>query len=200
MTSATELARQAEACETPLPDRQYGVILADPPWTFKTRSEKGLGKSPQRHYKCLSTEEICAFPFARLPADDCALFLWATWPKIFDAKKVIEAWGFEYSGLAWEWIKYNSETGKYAFGGGYGTRKNVEPCLLARKGSPKRLSASERDFIFARQRESGRKPDEQYGKIERLFAGPYIELFARQPWPGWTAWGDETSKFAEATP
>ena len=178
------------------PDGKYGVILADPSWRFQTYSKKGEGKSAQRHYDCMTTDELCAMPVASLADDNCVLFLWCTWPKIFDAERVINAWGFSFSGLAWEWIKFNEKTGKYAFGGGYGTRKNCEPCLLARRGSPKRLSASERDLLIAPRREHSRKPDEQYGKIERLFPGLHIELFARQQRNGWIQWGNETGKFA----
>lgn len=178
-----------------LPSGKFGVILADPPWRFKTYSRKGEGKSPQQHYECMSIEDICSLPVQEIASDNCALFVWCTWPLIFEAKKVIEMWGFNYSGLAWEWIKYNPETKKYAFGPGYGTRKNLEPCLLARKGSPKILSRSERDFIFAKRREHSRKPDEQYERIQRMYSGPYLEMFARQSFPGWTCWGNQTSKF-----
>jgi hypothetical protein len=30
-----------------------------------------------------------------------------------------------------------------------------------------------------------------YRRIERLYPGPYLELFARKPRDGWTTWGDE---------
>lgn len=180
------------------PKNNYGVIYADPPWTFKTYSEKGEGKSPQRHYKCMSFDEICALPVADLAANDCALLMWCTWPTIFKAETVAEAWGFKYSGLAWEWIKYNPDTGKYAFGGGYGTRKNLEPCLLFRKGAPKVKDRSTRDFLFAKRRESGRKPDEAIPLIEGLYDGPYLDLFARTGRENWDSFGDEIGKFSEA--
>ena len=35
------------------------------------------------------------------------------------------------------------------------------------------------------------KPDEARRRIERLFPGPYLELYARKPAPGWTVWGNE---------
>jgi N6-adenosine-specific RNA methylase IME4 len=31
--------------------------------------------------------------------------------------------------------------------------------------------------------------------IEAHMPGPYVELFARQSAPGWSIWGNETSKF-----
>ncbi len=174
-----------------IPRGKYGVILADPPWTFKTRSEKGLAKSAQAHYDCMTAEDIRNLPVGSLAAKDSALFMWATWPTIQDAFKVIDAWGFTYKGLAWEWIKYNEATGKFAFGTGYGTRKNLEPCLLATRGAPKRMSGSVRDFILSPRREHSRKPPEQYENIRALFPGPYLELFARHREPGWDAWGNQ---------
>lgn len=177
--------------------KKYSVIYADVPWLFSTRSAKGEAKSPQRHYPCMPTPDICALDVGQHAADDCALFLWATWPLIFDAQKVIEAWGFKYSGLAWEWLKYNFETEKFAFGGGYGTRKNLEPLLLARRGSPQIKRRDVRDFLFSARREHSQKPDECYSRIESMYDGPYLELFARDVRPGWTSWGNQVGKLAD---
>lgn len=189
----------------------YRVILADPPWRFSNYSAKGEEKNPNQHYDCESIDDICAIPVELLAAKDSALFMWGTWPLMGHWNEVIKAWGFEYKSLAWEWIKFNPETGKYAFGPGYGTRKNVEPCLLATRGKPRmgkgEGARSVRDFIESdpldcirsRRREHSRKPDEQYERIETLFDGPYIELFARNTRPGWTSWGNEVGKFTEVT-
>ncbi len=184
-----------------LQDGHYGVILADPPYAFQTYSEKGKGKSADQHYRCHCVGQLAALPVGRLAAPDCVLFLWIPWPFMPYAFTLIPAWGFRYSALAWEWVKFNPVTGKFAFGCGYGTRKNLEPCLLARRGSPKLKSRSVRDFIFAPRREHSRKPDEQYERIEAMFDGPYLELFARQPpRPGWTCWGDQIRLFDHAAP
>lgn len=201
----------------------YRVILADPPWAFENFSEKGEGKNPAAHYDCMSIDDIAAMPVGTLAAKDCALFMWVTWPLMPVWMRVIEAWGFDYAGLAWEWIKYNPVTGKYAFGPGYGTRKNLEPCLLATRGAPQlRKEApgslfgdavipegvrSVRDFIEAMptdcirapRREHSRKPEEQYTRIETLFDGPYVELFARHRRAGWRSWGNQVGKFGEAS-
>lgn len=190
------------------PSLKYPVILADPPWKFDNWSPAGEEKNPNQHYSCMSLDEICELPVVFAAEDDCALFMWCTWPTLLNqVPKVLEAWGFEFKGLAWEWIKYNPVTEKFAFGGGYGTRKNCEPCILATRGNPERISKSVRDFmfeedrldaIFSPRREHSRKPDEQYERIEQLFDGPYLELFARQRRPGWDAWGNELDKFEVA--
>ena len=35
----------------PLPNKKYKVIYADPNWRFKTYSEKGKGRSADKHYE-----------------------------------------------------------------------------------------------------------------------------------------------------
>ena len=47
-------------------------------------------------------------------------------------------------------------------------------------------------LIYSPVREHSRKPDEQYGKIERLYPDMnYLELFARRKREGWHSWGNE---------
>lgn len=196
----------------------FRVISADPPWSFENYSEKGEAKNPNQHYDCMTMEEICLLPVAELAAPDCAVLPWVTWPLMPWWNVVLKAWGFEFKGLAWEWIKFNPETGKYAFGPGYGSRKNLEPCLLAARGSPslakplsffgvtddRANSHSVRDFIEAMpldcirapRREHSRKPDEHFTRVETMFDGPYVELFAREPRKNWTVWGNEVNKFS----
>jgi hypothetical protein len=53
---------------------------------------------------------------------------------------------------------------------------------------------SQVNMIETRKREHSRKPDEQYSFIEACSPGPYLELFARHPQPGWTVWGDEAAE------
>jgi N6-adenosine-specific RNA methylase IME4 len=85
------------------------------------------------------------------------------------------------------------ETGDQRFhmGIGFTTRKNVELCLLGRNGNPRIHAHDVRELIVAPVREHCRKPDEQYERIERLCAGPCLELFARNRRPGWVSCGDE---------
>lgn len=199
----------------------FRVILADPPWSFDNFSAKGEIKNAKAHYDCMNMFEMVQMPVEILAAKDCALFIWCTWPLMPDWLTLIHGWDFKYAGLAWEWRKFNPETGKYAFGPGYGTRKNLEPCLLATRGNPKLKSGlpedlfglgsvpegvrSVRDWmewwpedeIRAPRREHSRKPDEQYSRIETLFDGPYLELFARQRRGGWSSWGNQTDKFGD---
>jgi len=171
----------------------YEVILADPPWTFRVwNRDTGSGRSAESHYSTMSLDEICALPVSSISADNCALFLWAVWPSIFDTRIVIEAWGFEYKTKAWTWVKAKRSGFGFHFGMGYYTRANDEPCLLAVKGRMPVATHDIQALIYAPVREHSRKPDDQYRKIEALYPDMrYCELFARKNRDGWDSWGNE---------
>lgn len=184
-----------------LPRHHYGAILSDNPWHFETWGEGG-NRNVTSKYPTMSIEEMCSMPVAELAADDCVLFMWVVWPKLFEALPIIQAWGFEYKTCAFCWTKAdisqydlfrNDADGQVGLG--YWTRANTEACLLATKGKPKRLNADVRQPIIEPRREHSRKPDCLYDRIERLVVGPYVELFARTQRPGWSCWGNETEKF-----
>lgn len=75
-----------------------------------------------------------------------------------EALKVIEAWGFTYKSIAFQWVKQNRSGNGYFFGLGRWTRGNTEPCLLAVKGKPKRISASVGQLVFSRCAGTVRNP------------------------------------------
>lgn len=166
-------------------DVKYGAILADPPWPFDTWSDNGKDRSPERHYTTMSLAEICALPVAELAAEDCALFLWSVAWAAPQAYQVLASWGFSYKSLAFVWEKEG------AFGNGYWTRQECEFCILATRGSPRRLNADVPQLIRAPRGAHSEKPEEAHRRIERLVAGPYIELFARRGRDGWATWGDQ---------
>lgn len=202
----------------PLPEEQYQVILADPPWQYQNWTDKKNGAAIS-WYETLTVEEICELPVQTLASANCSLLLWGTFPKLKEALQVMEAWGFEYKTVAFDWTKTYREpmvlpryefpeelvprfggmksaivipcNGKEYCGLGFYTRGGNEICLLGTRGSPKRKSANVRGQIFARRRKHSQKPDVQYLRIEELFEGPYLELFARETHSGWDAWGTE---------
>lgn len=180
-----------------LPPLSYDVLLVDPPWAFRLYSEKGEKKAAQAHYACIATDELAKFPVGQLAAPDCLLMMWATWPMLPEAIDLMKAWGFTYkTGGAWS---KRTTNGKPSFGPGYILRSSTEPFLIGTIGRPKIHSHSVRGYIEAEAREHSRKPDEQYDMMEKL-CGPNArrcELFARTVRSGWSAWGNETSKFAE---
>ncbi|MNQ97153.1 hypothetical protein D3C85_1127850 [compost metagenome] len=80
---------------------------------------------------------------------------------------------------------------------GYWTRKQAEICIMFTRGKPRRIGKGVRQIIEAPRREHSRKPDETHDRVQALVAGPYLELFARQPRAGWAVWGNQTDKFQE---
>jgi N6-adenosine-specific RNA methylase IME4 len=175
----------------------YGVIYADPPWTFATYSRKGKGRSAEAHYDCMSLCEIKTLPVADWAADNCVLFLWTTDPLLPTALDVIRAWGFTYKTVGFYWAKLNKAASQSVYddksfftGLGFWTRANPELCLLATRGHPRRRSLSVKKLIVSPRREHSRKPDEAYARIEALCEGPYLEMFARSEQPGWDAWSE----------
>jgi N6-adenosine-specific RNA methylase IME4 len=179
-----------------LPDIKAGAILADPPLAFKAWSHRGERRTPQHHYACLSFEQLTEVPILQAAASHCFLFLWIPLRSIYWVEPLMREWGFAFSGAAFVWIKQNRVGPGWFMGGGYGTRHNAEVCWLGRRGSPRRKSAGVRELIIAPVRQHSRKPDEIYGRIEELSDGPFLEIFARQQWPGWVCVGNEIGKFA----
>jgi N6-adenosine-specific RNA methylase IME4 len=175
---------------------RFGAILTDPGIAFATYSPKGESRSPQRHYRCDPFAELCAVPVPQLAADNCFLFLWVPLRSVTLVEPLMRAWGFAFSGSAFVWAKQNKSGAGWFMGNGYGTRHNAEVCWLGRRGQPQRLSKGVRELIVAPRREHSRKPDEIYRRIEALCAGPYLELYARQQWPGWICVGGESERFA----
>jgi N6-adenosine-specific RNA methylase IME4 len=174
---------------------KFGAILIDAPVRFATRSIKGAHRTPQHHYQCASLEEIAAIPLADVALPNCFLFAWHPMHSMPQVAPLMKGWGFTYTSNAFTWVKLNRNGVGYYMGSGYSTRKNTETCFLGRRGWPKRKSGGVRELIVAPVREHSRKPDEIYERIEAFCEGPYLEIFARQQWPGWTCIGNESDKF-----
>jgi N6-adenosine-specific RNA methylase IME4 len=84
-------------------------------------------------------------------------FMWAVWPKLDEAFKLMEAWGFKYkTGGAWHkrsrsWTPETEEP-KSAFGTGYVFRSATEPFRIGTVGNPDILNRSSRNLIDAATR------------------------------------------------
>jgi N6-adenosine-specific RNA methylase IME4 len=199
-----ELAKRIKA----LPDRRYGVVLADPEWRFEVRSRvTGLDRSADNHYPTSSLEEIARRPVASIAAPDCALFLWATMPHLAAAIAIMAGWGFVYrSHIVWRKAEvvgsspapvgrgFIQHGGKVVLGTGYWFRGAHELLLLGTCGSvpapaPGTQWPSVVDHPPLRHSE---KPAIFHALIEQYFPTvPKIELNARVARPGWDAWGLE---------
>lgn len=175
-------------CQAALPDKKYGVILADPEWRFEVYSrDTGMDRAADNHYPTSATEAICARPVGDIAAKDCVLFLWATVPMLPDALKVMAAWGFEYKSHAiWR---------KDRIGTGYWFRNAHELLLVGTRGDipAPAMGTQLPSVIEAPVTAHSAKPEAFLELIETYFPTlPKIELNRRGPArPGWDAWGNE---------
>ena len=177
--------------------KKYNIIYADPAWEYKesgsTTNSRSLAK---QHYNTMSTQDICNLPVKNIKTDDAICFMWATFPKIAEALKVMKAWGFEYKTAAFVWVKKNKKSNTNFWGMGAYTRANAEVCLL---GISKKTKASEQvkahnihQIIEAPIERHSKKPDIIREKIVELLGDlPRVELFARNTTEGWDVWGNE---------
>lgn len=180
-----------------LPKKRYGIIYADPPWSYRSSGtgDKSRGTAA-KHYHTMTTEDICNMPIREICGGRAVCFLWATFPNIGEAIRVMEAWGFEYKTAAFVWVKKNPRNGKLFWGMGSYTRANAEVCLLGIspdfKAGEKILSHKVHQIVEAPYEGHSKKPDEVRKRIVELLGDvPRIELFARQKADGWDSWGDE---------
>lgn len=149
----------------------------------------------------MSIDELCALPVETLAEKDCLLFLWATFPQLPEALRLIRAWGFTFKTVAFVWLKLNKKSPTWFYGLGYWTRGNAEICLLAKRGKPKRRSAGVHQFIISPVEEHSKKPDVTRDKIIELAGDlPRVELFARQKAPDWDVLGNEVDSDLSLTP
>ncbi len=183
-----------------LPDKRYGVILADPEWQFEPYSRKtGMDRAADNHYPTSPLDVIKARPVASIAADDCVLFLWATAPMLPQALEVMAAWGFLYKSHAvWRKAERSAAGGRHSaglvLGTGYWFRNAHEILLVGTRGTvPAPAMGTQSPSLFdSPPLRHSQKPEEAYRLIEAYFPTlPRIELNARGVREGWDAWGNE---------
>ena len=161
--------------------RRYRTILADPPWDIYQKGHRGA----IQHYDLMTLEQIKAMPIADLVEPDSHCWLWVTNATLRDGYDVLEAWGYvPRSPLTW--VKTRLGLGQYL-------RNMTEHLILGTRGNAPVNFRGQPTWTFAPVQEHSVKPNEQFAIIERISSGPYLELFARRPQPGWDAWGDQIS-------
>ena len=146
----------------------------------------------------MSLDALKALPIARLAAPDCALFMWGVRAQTPEALELIKAYGFEFKTDGFVWVKTTKNAKLITLSGeglhwgmGEYTRSNTEVCWLATRGNPQRMARDIHQIIIAPVGEHSAKPEEARRRIEQLYLGPYLELFARTGTKGWTTWGNE---------
>lgn len=164
---------------------KFDVITIDPPWSYDKKAYDTQGQRGVVPYPTMTYEELKKIT---IPAEeDCVLWLWTTHAFIWEAKQLLDDWGFTYKAiLVWD---------KEKMGLGRNLRMQCEFCLLATKGTPALKTGDARDIIREARREHSRKPLAFYEMVEKLCIGRKLDYFAREARQGWEVYGAETKKF-----
>jgi N6-adenosine-specific RNA methylase IME4 len=172
--------------------KKYAIVYADPPWDYKGQTQHA-GKASfdtggaQSHYSTVTTAEMKQWHVAQVCQDDCLLFMWASSPHLDQAIELGKAWGFRWATLAFVWDKQRTNPGFY-------TLSMCELCLVFKRGRipTPRGARNVRQLVSELRGRHSEKPHEVRRRIELMFPTQNkIELFARQYFPGWDAWGKE---------
>ncbi len=161
-------------------NRKFGTIYADPPWHYANAASRGAAEN---HYETMTTDAIADLPIARLADDEAHLHLWTTNAFLFEAERVIKAWGFTYKSCL-VWIKPQIGNGNY-------WRVSHEFLLLGVRGNLTFPDRTQQSWLFADRGRHSAKPGVFRKLIEQVSPGPRLELFARFQADGWTTWGDQ---------
>lgn len=170
----------------------YRVIYADPPWQYGDRPPSGKGAA--EHYPAMTIAEICGLPVEAHATPDAVLFLWTTAPLLLQnpgPRDVLESWGFTYKTCRiWD---------KVAHGFGHYFEVRHELLIVATRGSctPDRPTPMLPSVVTERRSDvHSEKPESFRRDIQRLYDGPYLELFGRVPIENWTVFGNDARLWA----
>ena len=172
----------------PFPDKKYQIIVVDPPWEIKKITHKKRPNQIKMDYPMMGIHEIKQLPINDLSIDHSLCFLWATQKYLFDAKGILEHWGFNHL-LTMVWEKtYGKSAGMPLFG----FRWNAEFILVGYIKKPdvwpkRKLIPA---VFQAENVRHSQKPQRFYDLLEPL-GEPRIDIFARKTRPGWDVWGNE---------
>jgi len=175
-----------------LPKGLYRVIYSDPPWLYSSmqHATEEQETTLDTHYKQMPTDEIAALPVRKWLPESAVLFLWTTSPKLYEAKEVIDGWGFDYkASIVWDKIKHNV---------GYYVSVRHELLLICTRGSCLPDVPKLEDSVVSIERGAhSAKPPHFREWIDRMYLPPdgrvdRVEMFPRGDIPEhWDRWGGE---------
>lgn len=173
--------------------KQYDIILVDPPWPYDQarmaqhqNKDKFQAVGIDDEYETMTMEEMKNLPIQRVTAKNCVLYMWATGPKMREAFELMDAWGFEYSTMAFVWDKRIPNPGWYSC-------SQIEYVLVGKKGTcPKRICTTTKQFLCETRTKHSKKPEAIQDRIENHWEDcEKLEIFARRYRTGWDCVGLE---------
>ena len=185
---------------TEWPRRNYGCILADPPWPLRggKTGKQGYSKtmSPDAQYPLMTVNQIADLQVKDIAMPDSHLWLWVPNGFLQQGLEVMQRWGFRYvNNICW----FKSDN---LLGLGQYVRNKHELCLFGVRGRPPYAVDKEGKRITvlsafqAPRRGHSQKPGFVHAMAEAISPGPYLELFARERVKGWDGWGNQLAKTA----
>jgi N6-adenosine-specific RNA methylase IME4 len=176
----------------------FPTIYADFPWRYGNRPPSGSGAG--EHYPGMTVEEGCRLPVEAHASPNAVLFFWITAPYLYyatdpdkgpDAYRIIRAWGFTpKTGMVWDKVEHN-------FGNYVSIRH--EHLIIATRGKCTPVRPTPMIDSVLTERKDGphsAKPESFRKVVERLYDGPYLELFGRERREGWTVFGNDARLWA----
>ena len=185
-----------------LPNRRFDIVYLDPPWHYYGSAIKDAAAG--KHYPLMTVDELSTIDIWSILSKRAAVFMWATCPRLDFALKLIEAWGLNYRGVSYIWVKTNRQ-GRIINGQGVPptfTKPTTELVLAATTKATGRpfpiLDLAQPQVILQPRGAHSEKPAIFRHLIEQLCGDrPRIELFARSSAKGWESWGAEVGKLNE---
>ncbi len=163
---------------------KFDVIYADPPWSYSEVPYFKKSLAIQYKYPTLRQQDLGQIDVESIAKKDCWLFMWAVWAQLSHAIELMSDWGFSYRTCAFVWAK-KTKNGKNAKT--YGrccTQGSTEVVLCGKRGSPKRYAQNVEQFLEALRRGNSVKPDEIYGRIDRVVDPRLQEPNVKKCWAG----------------
>lgn len=181
-------------------DREYGLIMADPPWKQSKGGKKSvrpLSSGTGLDYPICSMDEISEHlrQASSVTSNNSILFLWTIDKYLFEAQAIAEDLGYKLHARM-IWNKVNGIPAAFT------VRYGHEYLLYMYKGKLIPVAPDERGKIHTvfteRVRRHSQKPEIAYEIIERLYpAIPKLEMYARNTRDGWDSFGNELSDIIE---
>jgi N6-adenosine-specific RNA methylase IME4 len=170
---------------------RFSVIVADCPWSFSdqltmSKVKRGAGSN----YKLLGIDDIIALPVKELASDDAILALWVPSALLAEGLRTMAAWGFVQK-TVFTWVKTAKGGSGLAIKMGHTFRGATEHALIGKRGRPKRLNGSQRNVALDLATKHSVKPETLQDRLDLMYAGEKLELFARRERPGWRCLGNE---------
>jgi len=166
-----------------LDGKKFACIYADPPWQYGNQSTRA---ATDNHYSTMCLEDICNEPVLDIVAENAHLHLWTTNAFLFDARLVMEAWGFTYKSCL-VWVKPQMGIGNY-------WRVSHEFMLFGIRGKLPFENRGQKSWVQADRTKHSAKPGVVRGMIEKVSPGPRLEMYGRERREGWVVYGNQISE------